>query len=206
MELQVSLKLTYSSHMHKGKYLNTLLRSPKSILTLSDAALAWRDDNATATKTRLSYYAKQGELLRLRRGFYSKDRNYDRLELATRLYTPSYISFETVLLREGVIFQYHSNITVASYLSREVVIDGQKYSYTKIKAALLSNEAGIEHLGEVSIASKERAFLDLVYKYGDFYCDNLEALDFDKIFALLPHYHNQRMVRTIDKTYATRSR
>lgn len=192
--------------MYKGKYLNTLLRSPKTILTLRDAALMWREDDAMSCKSRLSYYTKQGELLRLRRGFYSKDDNYDRLELATRLYTPSYISFETVLLREGVIFQYHSNITVASYLSREVVIDGQKYSYTKVKSALLSNEVGIEHHGEVSIASKERAFLDLVYKYGDFYCDNLDALDFDQIFALLPHYHNQRMVRTIEKTYATRPR
>jgi len=41
----------------------------------------------------------------LRRGLYAKDNSYDKNELATKIYIPSYISFETVLRNAGAIFQ-----------------------------------------------------------------------------------------------------
>jgi predicted transcriptional regulator of viral defense system len=56
----------------------------------------------------------------------------NKFEIATKIYKPSYISFETVLSQSGVIFQYYSQIFVASYLTREIEVDGQKYFYRKI--------------------------------------------------------------------------
>jgi len=108
----------------KGEYLDVLLRSPKSIFSVKDVALLWREEVENAVRVRLNNYVKTGKLIRLRRGFYAKDKNYNSLELATRIYTPSYISFETVSTREGINFQKYDSIFVASYITREVKVDG----------------------------------------------------------------------------------
>jgi len=73
------------------------------------------------------------------KGIYAKDKNYDRLELANRIYTPSYISLETVLSREGIVFQHYEQIFLVSYLTREIICDGQKYVFRKIKDTILTN-------------------------------------------------------------------
>lgn len=187
--------------MQKGDYLTTILRSPKTVFTFKDIVLLWRENNINAIRVRLSYYVRKGDLVRIRRGFYSKQKDYDKLELATRIFSPSYISFETVLAREGMIFQYYSQIMLASYLTREVAVDGQNYSYRKIKNEILMNEIGIEQKNEVAIATKERAFLDTIYRSGSYYCDNLRPLDWQKVFEILPHYHNQSMNKIVHRIY-----
>lgn len=125
--------------MQKGSYLSTILKSPKTIFTVEDIAILWQTPNTNATTVRLNYYVKKSELIRVRRGIYAKNDQYDKIELASRIYTPSYVSFETVLAREGLIFQFQSNIQVASYLTREISIDGQSYLYRKIKNSVLTN-------------------------------------------------------------------
>ena len=153
----------------KGEYLDVLLRSPKSIFSVKDVALLWREEVENAVRVRLNNYVKTGKLIRLRRGFYAKDKNYNSLELATRIYTPSYISFETVLTREGINFQKYDSIFVASYITREVKVDGQNISYIRIKDYVLSNTIGIKQNDNVAMATKERALLDRVYVSKDYH-------------------------------------
>ena len=102
------------NEVKKGEYLDILLRSPKTIFSTKDVALLWGEKNEASARVRLSYYVRAGKLIRVRRGLYAKDKNHDKFELATRIYTPSYISFETVLTRAGINFQYYNNIFVAS--------------------------------------------------------------------------------------------
>lgn len=187
--------------MEKGNYLTTILKSAKTVLNISDIAMLWQDSNTKAARVRLSYYVKNGDLNRIRRGIYSKNKQYDRLELATRVFTPSYISFETVLVKEGLIFQYQTGITVASYLKREIVIDEQVYSFKKIKNAVLTNSIGVENLREMSMATKERAFLDTLYTNTDYHFDNLRSLDWDKVYKILPIYENKRMIKIVDQLF-----
>ena len=187
--------------MQKGNYLTTILRSNKTVFTPKDIALLWQDSNIDAARVRLSYYVRKGDLFRIRRGVYTKNKEYDKLELATRIFTPSYVSFETVLAREGLIFQYQTNIQVASYLGREIEVDGQVYCYKKIKNTILTDSVGVEILNETSIATKERAFLDTLYTNADYYFDNLLSLDWDKVFAILPIYNNKRMTKIVDKLF-----
>ena len=132
---------------------------------------------------------------------YAKSKQYDKLELATRIFTPSYVSFETVLAQEGLIFQYQTHITVVSYLTRMISIDNQVYSYKKIKNTVLMNSLGIENLNETSEAIKERAFLDTLYTNLDFYFDNVRSLDWNKVFSLLPIYDNKRMVKVVENLF-----
>lgn len=187
--------------MQRGDFLQSILRSQKTVLTLKDIALLWQDADTQAARVRLNYYVRKGDLYRIRRGLYAKSKEYNKLELATRVFTPSYVSFETVLAKEGLIFQYQSQITVASYLTREVRIGEQVYAFKKLKETVLTNSIGIEHTDETSIATKERAFLDTLYINTDFHFDNLRSLDWDTVFVMLPIYENKRMTKIVTQLF-----
>ena len=185
----------------KGEYLDILLRSKKTIFSTKDVALLWSSTNISAAKVRLSYYTKKGQLIRLRKGVYAKDRNYNRYELATKILKPSYVSFETVLGASGMTFQYYSQIFVASYVKRDITCDGQLYSFRTIKNSVLINPKGINQDREYSIASKERAFLDTIYRSKDYHFDNLSPLNWDKVFELLQIYENKKMEKKVKEYY-----
>src|SRR3989338_459096 len=187
----------------KGEYLEVLLRSPKTVFSTKDAALLWDESNEVIVSNRLKKYVNASKLIRVRRGLYAKDKNYNHFELATLIYTPSYVSFETVLTREGVNFQYYGNIFVASYVSREIQIDNQKITFIRMKDYVLSNTTGIEHINGIATATKERALLDRVYVSKKYYFDNLRWVDWAKVFEILPIYHNKRMEKTVKKYYDT---
>jgi len=199
--LELTFKVISSHYMDnkpvKGEYVEVLLRSSKTVFSTKDVALLWGEEKEQTISGRLYKYVKAGKLVKVRRGIYAKDKNYNRFELATRIYTPSYISFETVLTRAGVNFQYYGNIFVATYVTREIEADGQKISFVRMKDYVLSNTAGIEHADGIATATKERAFLDRIYISKDYHFDNLDVLDWDKVFEILPIYHNKRMGKKV---------
>lgn len=182
-----------TKRVQKGEYLEILLRSKNTVFSTKDVALMWGEAGSGASRVRLNYYARTGKLFRVRRGLYAKDKNYDKYELAAKILRPSYVSFETVLGAAGITFQHYSQIFVASYVKRDMACDGQEYVFRKIKKGILINPAGIDQSGEYSIASKERAFLDTIYRSKDYHFDNLSPLDWDKVFEILPIYNSKRM-------------
>jgi predicted transcriptional regulator of viral defense system len=187
--------------MKKGDHLPALLRSKKTVLTYKDILLLWGEQGSEAAMVRLYQYARKGDLYRIRRGIYAKDKNYNQAELATRIFTPSYVSFETVLAKEGLTFQFYSGIFIASYLTREITIDGQVYSYRKIRNEILTNPAGVVHRDETSFATKERAFLDTLYINTNYHFDHLDGLDWNKVFEILPIYGNKRMAKNVKEIF-----
>jgi len=192
--------------IRKGEYLDILLKSKKTIFSTKDVALLWGEKSRAAARVRLSYYSEKGGLFRVIRGFYAKGKNYNKYELATKIYTPSYISFETVLGNTGISFQSYGQVFIASYLTREIIIDKQKYSFKKLKDSILTNNLGVEQKDNYSIATPERAFLDTVYLNKDYYFDNFSSLNWDKVFTVLPIYENKRMekdVKDYKKLYDT---
>lgn len=191
--------------MKKGTHLSALLRSGKTVFSLEEIALLWNSPHTNATRVRLNAYVKKGELVHLRRGLYAKDQNYNRLELATKIFIPSYVSFETVLARAGINFQFYSQIFATSYLNREILIDKQTYSFKRIKSEILINPLGIENRDEISIACPERALLDTLYLNKDYHFDNLTPIDWKLVFKILPIYENKRMEKFIQKLYDLQS-
>lgn len=185
----------------KGEYLEVLLRSPRTVFSAKDVALLWGEERKQTITSRLDKYVRVGKLIRIRRGIYVKDNSYNRFELATRIYTPSYISFETVLTRAGINFQYYDTIFVASYVTREIEIPGQKISFVRMKDYVLTNTVGIEYVDGYSIACKERAFLDRIYISKDYHFDHLDVLDWDKVFEILPIYNNKRVEKKVRKYF-----
>jgi len=177
-----------------------IYNSKNSVFSIKDIALLWGESDTELVKTRVHRYVKANKLYSIRKSFYSKNSDYNKQELATKIYTPSYISFETVLGKAGVTFQHYSQIFIASYLTREIFADRQTYSYRKIKESILTNDAGIEHKNNYSIATPERAFLDVIYLSKDYHFDNLSALNWNKVFEILSIYSNKRMEKEI-KSY-----
>ena len=186
--------------MQKTKILK-MLQKNQTVFTSKEFMLFSGETNNNLLLRKISYYIKKNEILPLRRGIYAKDKNYNRLELANRIFTPSYISFETVLSNAGIIFQYYDTIFVASYLSRTISCNEQSFSFHKIKNNILTDRSGIENHDTYFIATKERAFLDLIYLNDRYHFDNLSPLDWQKIFTLLPIYNNKRMLKSVKHYY-----
>lgn len=178
-----------------------IMRSKKTVFTFKDVVLLWGESDVNFVKKKINRYVKAGKLNAIRRGIYSKDKNYDEYELANRIYTPSYISFETVLTRAGINFQYYGNIFVATYVTREIEVDGHRLSFIRMKDIVLTNTIGIEHTNDVAIATKERAFLDRIYISKDYHFDYLGVLDWDKVFEILPIYRSKRMNKKVEEYF-----
>ncbi|NQU17526.1 MAG: hypothetical protein HQ564_05615 [Candidatus Saganbacteria bacterium] len=179
----------------------SILRSDKTVFSFKDILLASEENNPALLRRRINYYTTRKQLYGIRRGLYAKDKNYNRLELATKIFSPSYVSFETVLAEAGIVFQRYGQIFVATYQTKEIACDGQVFSFKKIKDRLLTDNAGIEDRNNYSLATKERAFLDVVYLNKEYHFDNLAPLDWNKVFDLLPLYGNKRAAKNVDKYY-----
>jgi hypothetical protein len=155
----------------------TLYNDTRTVFRLKDVSMLTGETSLDSLKQMLNYYVRTGRLQNPRKGLYCKP-NYSREELACRIFVPAYISLEYVLQKAGVVFQYDSRITVVSYLSREVEIEGRTFAFRKIKNEVLVATEGIVQQGNtLTIATPERAFLDMLYLNGPMYFDNLHPLN-----------------------------
>ncbi len=162
-------------------------------------ALLWEETNPINLKSKIGYYAKQGVLIRLTRGIFAKNKNYNPKELATSIYTPSYISFETVLREAGVIFQHYDTIFVAGPWPLTKKIDQHTFTFRKLKDSVLFNPIGIKNENNFSIATPERAFLDMIYLFPKYYFDNLKSINWELCFELVKIYDNQQLIKRLTK-------
>ena len=184
----------------KTDVLFTIYNNNRTVYTFSNIALLTGESNAAKLSNKLNYYVHSGKLLNPRKGIYAKN-NYNPEELACLLYTPSYISLEYVLQKAGVIFQYDERITAVSYLSRTVEIDKNVYQYRKIKNEILIDLSGIIRSNNLNIASPERAFLDVMYLNASYYFDNINSLNKNVIYELLPVYNSKILTERINNIF-----
>lgn len=176
-----------------------LYQSPKTILTTKDLALIWGETNTVNLLSKIKYYVKVGSLIRLARGVFAKSKEYDAKELATSIYTPSYISFETVLREAGIIFQHYDSIFVAGPYPMTRQIDDKIISFRKLKNSILYNALGLKNEKNYNIATPERAFLDTIYLFPKFYFDNLHSLNWEQCFELVKIYGNKQLIKRLTK-------
>jgi hypothetical protein len=177
----------------------SLYKNIRSVFRLIDVAMLTGETDMLVLSKKLNYYVKKKQIENPRKGIYAKP-GFDRLELACCLYTPCYISLEYVLQQKGIIFQYDTQITAVSYLSRITTIGDQSYRYRKLKGELLVNSIGIVQLPNmVNIAVAERAFLDMLYLSPGFYFDNINSLDKSLIGNLLQIYQSAALTKRVEK-------
>lgn len=178
----------------------TLYRLPQTVFTAKEIAIILHERNLDSLKAKIDYYVRNGALIRLRRGIYAKE-NYNIFEVGVKIYTPSYISLETVLQRGGIIFQDYRDIFLISYLSRRIRCAGYGFVYKKIKDEVLLNTDGIVIESGYAIASNERAFLDAIYLYKEYHFDNLSVINWERAMELVKIYNNKNMAKLLNKHY-----
>ncbi len=154
-----------------------IFKTNQTVFDLKDLWKILNETNYNNLKSKVSYYVKKNYLIRIRKWIFVKE-NFDKFELACKIYTPSYISFETVLSQEGIIYQKIDTIYVASYLSRSIKILYKnkiiKIVYRKLKDEILYNPDWIIKKDFYNIATTKRAIEDMKYLKKDFYFDNLK--------------------------------
>lgn len=189
----------FSSQNNNNDIVLAIYKDIRTVFRLNDIAILAGETNFQSLNQKLNYHVRTGKLQNPRKGIYAKP-TYEPEELACTIYTPSYISLEYVLQKAGIIFQFDSRISAISYLSRSIEVDKQTYFYRKIKGEIMVNTSGINRQNnQVNIATAERAFLDLLYFNAESYFDNLNPLDKNLIYKLLPIYQSKALTVRVNK-------
>jgi len=184
----------------KSDLILTIYKLPETVFTVNQLSQLFPELSYARLKDRLFYFTKVGKLQRLRYGLYAKT-DYNPLEVANKLYKPSYISLETVLFKKAVVFQYYETIFAVSYLTREVQVGEQTIQYRRMKREVLTDLSGIEEKEGYFIASVERAFLDAIFLYKDYHFDNLGGVDWEKVHELKTIYESKVFEKRVEDYY-----
>ena len=181
------------------KYIDKILNSKKTVFNYNDIKnLIWID-NVNTIKSFFYRWIKSWIFINIYKWIYALQK-YDILELAIKLKNNSYISFETVLKREWIIFQdYWNTIFIASdnTITKNVLVND--FKYLKLKSDILTNPIWLINKWNYIIASKERAICDRIYLSKNYYFDNLEEVDFEKLEEISKIYNNKRVILEVKK-------
>ncbi|PIR42232.1 hypothetical protein CO058_00830 [candidate division WWE3 bacterium CG_4_9_14_0_2_um_filter_35_11] len=183
-----------------GKLHQLLTFSSKTVFTTRDLSNIWGYNNYDSLIERIEYFTKTKKLQKIQKGMYAiVGRDIDEFELANKLRSPSYISFETVLHKDGIIFQWNKRITLASNKSIQLALSKYVIIFRQLKDPILLNKNSVENVDNYYIATKERAFLDMLYINPKFQFDNLRGIDFDKVHSLLGIYNRKSLSNIVEK-------
>jgi len=178
-----------------------IYQNKRTVFNLQEIALLIKEPDFIKLKQKINYYVRGDKLLNLRRGIYAKQ-YYSPEELACKIFKPSYISLEYVLQKEGIIFQYNSQITSVSYLTRAIEVDNNQLLYRKIKNEILYSNKGILNNEEgLNIDKPERAFLDVLYLNKEFHFDSIINLNKNALENLLPLYNSDQLNRKVQNIF-----
>lgn len=168
--------------------LSKLLESKKTVFDYNDLKAFF--PNITDHNLRMYLYnAKKNNILQNPLKGYRALPNYDPKELVCLIKKTGYISAQTVLFREGIMFQFMGN-TWECMADRhiEYSIDGQNIKFYKLKPELLNNPIGVREYENYRIATPERALCDYIYLYPKAGIDAPENINRIRLKQILPYY------------------
>lgn len=185
------------------KNLLVLTNSKKTVFTTADLAVFWKIEDKNVLWVTISRAIKKNYLQLIQRGIYKlADKEIDVFELAGKLKKHSYISFETVLAKTGIIFQWNNEIISASDRTCAIKNNYGVFSYRKLPEDVLLDNMGIINNGGYFIASAERALCDKIYKDGPAFFDDLSGIDSEKAVEISRIYNNKRLEKNIKKLFS----
>jgi predicted transcriptional regulator of viral defense system len=143
-------------------YLQLLDRFEDRIFTILDIQKVFWAEKESLIRIQLFRFAKRGLLTSLKRGLYCLPKTkIDELELAGRLYQPSYLSLETALNYYGIIPDIPLGVTsVTPVTTKKISNQFGHFHYQKIKSELFW---GYTFVPNYQIAFAEKALLDYFY-------------------------------------------
>lgn len=164
--------------------ITVLLKQKRKLFHTSDLGVLWSIDNPATLRATISRYIKRGVLSPIYRGFYSvvPVNKIDPLELGlSSIHEYGYVSTETVLLQNGLIFQAVNAYTFCSARPKRFEIQGKKYQVRQLKDKYLYNLVGIEDVENYKVASTERAVADMLYYNPRYYFDAGNKINWDMV-------------------------
>lgn len=180
------------------KYINKILNSGKSVFTFSDIKLLLWINNRDTIKSFLLRQIKSWFFQKTYKWIYVMN-DFDIFEFASKLKKISYISFETVLKQEGIVFQDYWNTIFSSsdntITKRAIWLE---FKYCKIKNTILLNPLWLINKWNYTIATPERAICDRLYLSKNYYFDNLEWINKEKLIEISQIY-NKRVILEVKK-------
>ena len=157
--------------------LKILADSKRTVFRTKDMQGLWQESpkNTIISAKRM---VGKGLILKLAKGYYALNKEYDIYELANLIISPYYISFGSALFYWSVCFQAGNTINSVSLLNYEKKIEDKIYKYYAMKKELFFNLEGIVFKDNISIAVPERAILDSFYFGFLINIDNEEKINF----------------------------
>jgi len=157
----------------------------------------------------INYNLKKGFFVKLKNGLYTFKHHYpSELEIANKIYTPSYVSLEYALSFYNIIPETVYSVTsITSKTTREFVINNVSYTYSKIKKSAFTGYIKKYFNGQMAlIAEQEKAFIDYLY----FVClgkkviyDRIEVknLDKKKLIYYAKLFKKESLIKLLNDVY-----
>lgn len=136
-------------------------RSGLKLFDITDLSiiLNLRPESIRVIATRM---VKKGLLTRLKRDLYLlSGAEIDKFEIANKLITPSYISFESALNYWEITTQIPASVTSAARRSKKISALGDEFLFSNLPKKLFN--FGIVREKTFFIADPEKTFLDMAY-------------------------------------------
>lgn len=182
-----------------------LYKTRKTVFSIHDLRLLWEETNPNALKSSIAYFVSKNKLIRIRNGIYALEENFNHLELAQRLITPSYLSLSTALQFHGIVYQAQAEITSFALYNRSLTVANTTFKFHQMSPSILINPQGIAIDNRFSMASPERAICDWVYLNGLIHFDNFSKINTTTLKEMALIYNNKSVVgriNTLIKKYA----
>jgi predicted transcriptional regulator of viral defense system len=169
--------------MDKSK-IQKLLQDGKGVYHTQDLAVIWSINNQNTLYTTIKRYVQKGFLNKIHKGFYStiplKDINPFYLGLLA-IHRYGYVSTESILVSEGLIFQDIKYTTLVSSVSRRFDIAGYSFLVRQMKDDFLYNDIGIAIKNGIPVASVERAIADITYFNPKYHFDCNKKINWSEV-------------------------
>jgi predicted transcriptional regulator of viral defense system len=164
--------------------INILLKQNRKLFHTRDLELLWQISNKKTLYSALGRSVKKGVLIPIYRGFYSviPSDQLDPVEIGiAALHQYSYLSTETILAKNGIIFQRLEHLTFCSTKNRLIKIGNQSYLSRQLADKYLFHTSGIVNNGQYSEATANRAIADMLYFNPRYHFDNEAAIDWNQV-------------------------
>lgn len=164
--------------------IDKLLKSEQKLFHTPDLALLWNITNKNTLYTTIKRYVDRGILIPIHKGFYAtaplEKINPLRLGIGY-LHRFAYLSCETVLAQQGIIFQYADTFTLVSDKSTKFRLGQWEYLVRKLNSKYLYNDRGLMEKEGIFIATLERAVADILYFDPHYHFDALKAINWSAV-------------------------
>lgn len=146
--------------MRKDTFIEKIELLAKDVFDISDVKKLF--PNEVHINTAMKRLVDSGAITKVARGVYMlRGHSFDVEKLATKLYYPSYISFESALSKYGIINQGLYNLTLATTRhSKKMTLMDVECDYSQLKPELFF---GFNLIGDTYVAEPEKAVLDMLY-------------------------------------------